>query len=116
MGGRGGGRPGPYPMGGGRGGYGGGQGGYGGGGDDYYPMDNHMNKMRGGGGYGDPAVTLEGPFSRGIAGAVSGWASEAKAQKVEQLNRLAEKQASLFKHTNLTMLPMLETGQLSDYK
>ena len=72
-----------------------------------------MNKMRGG--YSDP-VTLEGPFSRGIAGAVSGWASEAKAQKVEQQNRLAEKQAALFKHTISTMLPMLETGQLSDYK
>ena len=64
--------------------------GYGGG--DFYPMENHMNKMRGG--YGDQ-VSLEGPFSRGIAGAVSGWASEAKAQKVEQQNRLAEKQAAL---------------------
>ena len=83
------------------------------GGGDFYPMENHMNKMRGG--YGDP-VSLEGPFSRGIAGAVSGWASEAKAQKVEQQNRLAEKQAALFKHTNSTLLPMLETGQLSDYK
>ena len=83
------------------------------GGGDFYPMENHMNKMRGG--YGDQ-VSLEGPFSRGIAGAVSGWASEAKAQKVEQQNRLAEKQAALFKHTNATMLPMLETGQLSDYK
>ena len=72
-----------------------------------------MNKMRGG--FGDP-VSLEGPFSRGIAGAVSGWASEAAAQKVEQQNRLAEKQAALFKHTISTMLPMLETGQLSDYK
>jgi len=77
-------------------------------------MNNHMNKMRGG--YGGPGVTLEGPFSKGIAGAVSGWASEAAAQKVEQQNRLAEKQATLFKHTNSVLLPMLETGQLSDYK
>ena len=73
-------------------------------------MDNHMNKMRG------PAVSLEGPFARGIAGAVSGWANEARSQKMEQLNKLAEKQAMLFKHTNSTMLPMLESGQLSDYK
>ena len=87
-------------------------GGYGDG--DFYPMNNHMNKMRGG--FGGPGVTLEGPFSKGIAGAVSGWASEAAAQKVEQQNRLAEKQAALFKHTNSTLLPMLESGQLSDYK
>ena len=87
-------------------------GGYGDG--DFYPMNNHMNKIRGG--YGGPGVTLEGPFSKGIAGAVSGWASEAAAQKVEQQNRLAEKQAALFKHTNSTLLPMLESGQLSDYK
>ena len=73
-------------------------------------MDNHMNKMRG------PGVSLEGPFARGIAGAVSGWANEARSQKMEQLNKLAEKQAMLFKHTNSTMLPMLESGQLSDYK
>ena len=136
-GGRGGGRQAPYPMGG-RGGFGGGRGGFGGGDcfgfadDDFYPMDNHMNKMWGGG-YDEPVtlegpfgrpggfrhgdhVTLEGPFARGIAGADSGWANEAKAKKVEQQNKLAEKKALLFDHTNSTMLAMLETGQLSDYK
>ena len=103
-----------------------------------------MNKMWGGyddsvtlegpfsrGGYNDPVtlegpfarpggfrnpVTLEGPFSRGIAGAVSGWANQAKDKKVEQQNRLAEKKSQLFDHNNSTMLAMLETGQLSDYK
>ena len=42
--------------------------------------------------------------------------AKAKAKKVEQQNKLAEKKASLFDHTNSTMLAMLETGQLSDYK
>merc|ERR1719239_962763 len=87
-----------------------------------------MNKMWGGyddsvtlegpfsrGGYNDP-VTLEGPFSGGIAGAVSGWANQAKDKKAEQQNRLAEKKSQLFDHNNSTMLAMLETGQLSDYK
>jgi len=120
-------------------------GGYNGfGGDDFYPMDQHMNKMWGGydepvslegpfsrDAYGDPVtlegpfarpggfnnpVTLEGPFARGVAGAVSGWANDAKSKKVEQQNRLAEKKSLLFDHNNSTMLAMLETGQLSDYK
>ena len=107
-------------------------------------MDQHMNKMWGGydepvslegpfsrDAYGDPVtlegpfarpggfnnpVTLEGPFARGVAGAVSGWANDAKSKKVEQQNRLAEKKSLLFDHNNSTMLAMLETGQLSDYK
>jgi len=141
---RGGGRHMPYPMGG-RGGFAGGPGGYNGfADDDFYPMEPHMNKMWGGyddpvtlegpfsrGGYNEPVtlegpfarpggirnpVTLEGPFSRGIAGAVNGWANQAKAKKVEQQNRLAEKKSQLFDHNNSTMLAMLETGQLSDYK
>ena len=36
--------------------------------------------------------------------------------KVEQQNKLAEKQAMLFKHSITTLLPMLESGQFSDYK
>merc|ERR1719180_17087 len=67
------------------------------------------------GGFRNP-VTLEGPFSNGIAGAVSGWANQAKAKKMEQQNKLAEKKSQLFDHNNSTMLAMLETGQLSDYK
>ena len=92
-------------------------------------MEHHMNKMWGGyddqvtlegpfarpGGFRNP-VTLEGPFSNGIAGAVSGWANQAKAKKMEQQNKLAEKKSQLFDHNNSTMLAMLETGQLSDYK
>ena len=92
-------------------------------------MGSHMNKMRGG--YGRDQVSLEGPFARGIAGAVSGWANQAKSHKVEvktysmsrvsctqveQQNKLAEKQAMLFKHSITTLLPMLESGQFSDYK
>ena len=88
-----------------------------------------MNKMRGG--FGRDQVSLEGPFARGIAGAVSGWANQAKSHKVEvetyscplypplkveQQNKLAEKQAMLFKHSITTLLPMLESGQFSDYK
>ena len=112
--------------------------------DTFYPMEQHMNKMWGEyddpvtlegpfgrrgcsdqvtleGPFGRPAgfgnqVTLEGPFARGIAGAVSGWANDAKAKKAEQQNKLAEKKALLFDHNNSTMLAMLETGQLSDYK
>ena len=44
-------------------------------------MGSHMNKMRGG--FGRDQVSLEGPFARGIAGAVSGWANQAKSHKVE---------------------------------
>jgi len=110
-GGRGLGRQAPYPMGG-RGGMGGGRGGFEE--DEYYPMGSHMNKMRGG--FGRDQVSLEGPFARGIAGAVSGWANQAKSHKVEQQNKLAEKQAMLFKHSITTLLPMLESGQFSDYK
>lgn len=62
-------------------------------------------------------VTLEGPFARrGVVGAVSTWANEAKAQKTEPSNKLAEKQAILFQHCISVMLPMLETGQFADYK
>ena len=77
---------------------------------DCYPMASHMNKTRGG------QVLLEGPFARGIAGTVSGWANQAKLVKVEQQTKLAEKQAMLFKHSNATLLPMIWSGQFSDYK
>ena len=50
------------------------------------------------------------------AGTVSGWANQAKLVKVEQQTKLAEKQAMLFKHSNATLLPMIWSGQFSDYK
>ena len=75
---------------------------------DCYPMASHMNKTRGG------QVLLEGPFVRGIAGTVSGWANQAKLVKVEQQTKLAEKQAMLFKHSNATLLPMIWSSQFSD--
>jgi len=118
----------------------GGFGGFGfGGGEEYYPMGNHVNKMWDGG-YSEP-VTLEGPFgggifsedaslegtfggqgpsARGIAGTVKGWANEAlnelNGKKDEHHNRKAEKKALLFDNNHSTMLSMLESGQLSDYR
>ena len=130
------GRPAPYPPMRGRGGFGS----FGfGGGDEFYPMGNHMNKMWGGG-YSEP-VTLErpfgggrfsedvslegtfggqGPYARGTAGTVKGWANEAlnelNGKKDEHHDRKAEKKALLFDNNHSTMLSMLESGQLSDYK
>ena len=39
-----------------------------------------------------------------------------EVKKVDQMNRLAEKQAKLFHHGAATMLPMFESGQFADYK
>jgi len=103
--------------------------------DEYYPMANHMNKMRGGFGGGFPAdqVSLEGPFARGMGPAalmgpgVMGsdvananalmMANEAEIKKrVDSTNKLAMKHAALFHHCSNAMLSMMETGQLSDYE
>jgi len=100
----------------------------GGGFDDFYPMASHMNKM----GRNFPMVpvvptevTLEGPFASGNnvnmmgGGTWSGsqWVNkDANNKKVEATNKLAMKHATLFHHYSNTMIPMLETGQYSDYK
>merc|ERR1712107_113391 len=61
----------------------------------------------------------QGPYARGFAGTVKGWANEAlnelNGKKDEHHNRKAEKKALLFDNHS-TMLSMLESGQLSDYK
>ena len=46
----------------------------------------------------------------------SPWAVKAACREAEQLNKLTKKQAALFQHHSSTLLPMLQTGQFSDYR
>ena len=46
----------------------------------------------------------------------SAWTVKAACKEAEQLTKLTKKQAALFQHQASTLLPMLQTGQFSDYR